>query len=118
MTFDYRSAGDDVRPPWDSALALSFVAKRVLIGVTYCDHNDVFIEQKQMHGTIIKAEAERGFAVRLEGEREGEVYWLPPDLRAFQDARPGEYRLRSTGEVVVDPDFISNWTINRPPPDE
>jgi len=43
--------------------------------------------------------------------------WLPPDLRAFQDAPPGEYRLRSTGEVVVDPDFISSWTINRPPPD-
>jgi hypothetical protein len=109
---------EDSRPPWDSALALSLVAKRVLIGLTYCDHDDRLIEQKQLHGTIIKADADKGFAVRLEGQREGELYWIPPDLRAFQDAPPGEYRLRSTGEIVVDPDLISNWVINRPPPHE
>jgi hypothetical protein len=56
------------------------------------------------------------FAIRLEGQKEGELFWLPPDIRAFQDAQPGEYRLRSTGEIVVDPDFITNWTINHPPP--
>lgn len=106
------------RPPWDSARALSLVAKRVLIGITYCDQDDNFLEQKQLHGTIIEADAKKGFAVRLEGQREGEVYWLPPDLRAFEPAKPGEYRLRSTGEVVVDPDFISTWIVNRPPSTE
>ena len=40
-----------------------------------------------------------------------ETYTLPPDLRNYEPAAPGEYRLRSTGEVVADPDFISNWTI-------
>ncbi|SRR6266480_5059619 len=106
----------DSRPAWDSALAASLVGKYVLIGLTYCDHNDKLIEQKQIHGMIIKADAKDGFAVKLEGQKAGEIYWLPPDPRAFQDARPGEYRLRSTGEIVVDPDFVSNWTINRPPP--
>ena len=106
----------DHRPPWDSALALSLVAKRVLIGINYCDKNDNLVEQKQVYGTIIKADATDGFAIRLEGEKEGELFWLPPDTRAFQDAEPGEYRLRSTGEIVVDPDFITYWTVNRPPP--
>jgi hypothetical protein len=106
----------DSRPPWDSALALSLVAKRVLIGINYCDNNDNLIEQKQVYGTIIKADATDGFAIRLEGQKEGELFWLPPDIRAFQDAEPGEYRLRSTGEIIVDPDFIMYWTVNRPPP--
>ena len=105
---------DNSRPPWDSALALSLVAKRVLIGINYCDDNDNLLEQKQVYGTIIKADAKEGFAIRLEGQKEGELFWLPPDIRAFQDAQPGEYRLRSTGEIVVDPDLITSWTINRP----
>ena len=25
----------------------------------------------------------------------------------------GQYRLRSTGEVVSDPDFIARWTVTR-----
>jgi hypothetical protein len=106
----------DSRPSWDSALALSLVAKRVLVGINYCDHNDNLLEQKQVYGTIIKADARDGFAIRLEGQKEGELFWLPPDIRAFQDAQPGEYRLRSTGEIVVDPDFITYWTVNRPAP--
>jgi hypothetical protein len=35
-------------------------------------------------------------------------------MRAFQPAPPGEYRLKSTGEIVVDPDLLSTWTIRRP----
>jgi hypothetical protein len=35
----------------------------------------------------------------------GDIFTLPPALEAFAPAPPGEYRLRSTGEVVVDPDF-------------
>ncbi len=42
----------------------------------------------------------------------GGHYDLPPDVRTFEEARPGEYRLRSTGEIVVDPDFTSTWIVN------
>src|SRR5687768_7658152 len=73
----------DSRPPWDSALALSLVAKRVLVGINYCDHNDNLLEQRQVYGTIIKADANDGFAIRLEGQKEGELFRLPPDIRAF-----------------------------------
>jgi hypothetical protein len=45
----------------------------------------------------------------------------PPDhwdeeMAASLVARPGEYRLSSTGEVVADPDFTAAWTVT--PPDD
>jgi hypothetical protein len=36
---------------------------------------------------------------------------LPPEPDAFDEAVPGEYRLRSTGEVVVNPAFTTSWTV-------
>ncbi|MBI4333489.1 MAG: hypothetical protein HY673_19665 [Chloroflexi bacterium] len=93
------------------------MGKRVLIGVTYYDHEGKFIEQKQMHGKIRSADDRRGFEIQLEGSRKGETYWLPPDLRSFHEAKPGEYRERSTGETVTDPDFLSTWEITKSPPD-
>ena len=92
------------------------MGKYLLIGLTYCDHNGVAVEQQQLHGTIISAGSKDGFAIRLRGPKDGEVFRLPPHLVAFQDASPGEYRLRSTGETIVDPDLVSTWMINRPPP--
>ena len=44
---------------------------------------------------------------------DGEILGLPPDLSSTRIAPPGEYRLRSTGEVVVDPDYLTTWNINR-----
>ena len=45
---------------------------------------------------------------------DGEVLTLPPDVGSFRDAKPGVYRLRSTGEDVVDPDLTTVWTIREP----
>lgn len=66
----------------------------------------------------MSAHERQGFAVELKGKRKGEIFWLPPDVGPFQDAKPGEYKLRSTGEVVVDPDLLATWTVNNPPPAE
>jgi hypothetical protein len=112
------ASGMQPRPPFDQVKASALIGKYVLIGLTYLDHRDNLIEQKQMHGRIMSADERQGFAVALEGKRKGETFWLPPDLRPFQEAKPGEYRLRSTGEVVVDPDLLATWTVNNPPPAE
>jgi hypothetical protein len=29
-------------------------------------------------------------------------------------AEPGSYRVRQTGEVVENPDFIATWTVHQP----
>ena len=107
---------DDGRPPFDHALAREVMGKYVLIGVTVLDHTGKLLEQKQFHGKVTQADPRSGFSIQLLGEREGEHEALPPDTRAFQKARPGEYRLKATGEVVVDPDYTAMWTYRKPPP--
>ena len=97
------------RPPFWDAKARAMLGKRVLVGRTYLDEAGAVVERSQSHGVIEDADERRGFAVRDAGT--GELDWLPPDLRSFQAAPPGEYTLRSTGEVVVDPDYISNWVV-------
>jgi hypothetical protein len=93
-------------PPFDVQIAGQLIGKRVLIGLTYVENGqDDRYEQK--HG-VVEDVSDEGVAIRLS---DGGTYWLPPDLRPWQAAPPGEYRLRSTGEVVVDPDFMANWTV-------
>lgn len=86
------------------------IGKVILIGLTYYTDDDVFIEQKQFWGTVTEANDWR-ILVKLNN---GELFSLPPDLSSTRIAPPGEYRLRSTGEIIVDPDFLTTWNINRP----
>lgn len=108
-------------PEWNEDRASALVGKYALIGLTFLDEDDNLISQVQRHGRILEMDASRGIAIRLVAHGrhwDGEIYRLPPDLRAFVDAPPGEYRLRSTGEVVVDPDVTASWTIKGPPAEE
>ena len=105
------------KPPFDLKRAKGMINKLVLIGLTYYSHKGEFIEQKQMHGKIISVDKHNGLKIELKGSREGETYWLPPDLRSFKEAKSGEYRERSTGDIVIDPDFLTSWEVTKPPPD-
>jgi hypothetical protein len=104
---------DDGRPPFDSAFARKLIGKRVLIGVTRQDRRGDSVLHEQFYGTVVSADPHRGIAVALSGSRAGETKWLPPATEPFQAASKGEYRLRSTGEVVVDPDFTAQWTMTQ-----
>lgn len=84
--------------------------KVMLIGMTYYTHDDQFIEQKQFWGKIIEA-GEHRIIVQ---QKNGEIISLPPDLRSVKTAPPGTYRLRSTGEVIENPDFLSTWIVHEP----
>ena len=86
------------------------LGKVLLVGLTYYTHDHVFVEQKQFFGKVISAD-ERGVTVE---KPDGTLLNLPPDLRSTKIAPPGEYRLRSTGEVVVDPDFLATWNVTLP----
>jgi len=96
----------------DQDLAASYIGKHLLIGITYLDHDGNFIEQKQFHGNIVRINEPEGIIIKLHGS--GQEYKLPPDLNALHEAPKGEYRLRSTGEIVVDPDLLTIWTLNKP----
>jgi hypothetical protein len=102
---------------WDDARARALVGRTVLLGLTFADAGGEVIEQTQRHGVIEEVDADRGIGVRLVGPGlpwNGELYRLPPTLSNFADAAPGSYRLRATGETVVDPDFTSTWEIRSP----
>jgi hypothetical protein len=104
-------AGAGNPPELDEELVASVIGKRLLIGLTYVKHSGDLIEQKQLHGIVEQISKEAGIVLRLP---DGSTFRLPPDLRGIQQAPPGTYRLRSTGEEVHDPDFLYMWTITRP----
>jgi hypothetical protein len=98
-------------PPWDEDFAQTLLGSRVLIGLTYCDASGRETGLEQLHGIVVEADRNHGIGVRLEGAHEGETKSLPPHTGAFEIAGPGVYTLRTTGEQVVDPDYLATWTI-------
>jgi len=88
------------------------IGKRVLVGITELSQSGEVLELRQFVGRIIAVDLDHGIALQL---KDASQYWLPPDHRVLKRARPGEYRLRATGEVIVDPDFITTWERIKPP---
>jgi hypothetical protein len=80
-----------------------YVGKRLLVGITVVSAEGEFVYQEQFHGLIVAADP-RGVVVER-ADTAARVS-LPPEL---MEAAPGEYRLRSTGEVVLNPDFLAKW---------
>ncbi len=87
------------------------MGKVLLVGLTYYTHDNVFIEQRQYWGVVIESNKN----TICTKQKNGELFRLPPDLSSTQPAPPGEYRLRSTGEIVINPDFLTTWTVNKAP---
>jgi hypothetical protein len=96
---------------WDVQQAATLVGKYALVGLTYVDADGTVRRQIQIHGRITAVE-ETLVTMRLHGSEE--EFTLPPIWEAFEPAEPGEYRLRSTGEVVVDPEVLAKFRVSRP----
>ena len=107
-------AFDDGRPTFDQQFATGLLGKTVLVGVTIFDKRGVEKGQEQYFGKIVSVDSASGVRIELGGSRSGEIKKLPPATHVYQKATPGVYRLRSTGEEVVDPDYTSTWTLTRP----
>ncbi len=100
-------------PAWDKERALALVGKSVVVGVTTVGPDKkTVVSQEQFHGMILTAVEGRGIeVVCLSGAKEGETVMLPPTTTPYLDAKPGDYRLRSTGDVVTNPDLTVMWTV-------
>lgn len=85
------------------------IGKVLLVGITYYTHDDEYIEQKQFYGTVTEANKT---LIRVK-QKDGTDFTLPPDLNSTKRARQGEYKLRSTGEIVVNPDYLATWNLNK-----
>lgn len=89
------------------------LGKSVLVGITRIDPRGEVVAQEQFHGVVISID-EGLVHLRVAGR--DEHFSLPGDLTAFAPAKPVNYRLRATGEIVTDPDFTSSWTVRAPEP--
>lgn len=108
------SAKEGQHPDWDEEFAKELIGAIVLVGITYTDPQGETESQAQYFGMVASAHRDEGIAVECHGHFAGETCVLPPQTEAFTKAKPGVYRLRSTGEEVVDPDYVTSWTMQRP----
>jgi len=100
------------KPQLDESKAGEYIGKTILLGVSYLDQNQKLLRQRQWVGTILTFSNTEGITIKL---RDSDVPCaLPPDPRGIQKAKPGVYKLRSTGEEVVDPDYLATWTCVAP----
>jgi hypothetical protein len=100
----------DTAPVFNPVLAEYYTAKHILVGLTYKASDGTVKEQVQFDGHIARINEQEGIVIyRRDMASE---FTLPPALASLRPASPGEYRLRSTGEVVRDPEVLTTWTID------
>lgn len=103
------------QPMFSSAAAKDLIGKRIIVGITYKDHSHRPVRLEQYQGRITRLNLHEGIVIQT---ATGAEKTLPPDLGSIRGARHGEYRFRSTGEVVADPDLQTSLTCVVPPPNE
>lgn len=85
------------------------IGKRLLVGITYVGKRTGPDELTEFAGIVVEVDP---LVVIEIGEEE--PFTLPPSHDAFSVASPGIYTLRSSGEVVENPDFVTTWTVQPP----
>jgi hypothetical protein len=101
------------REVWDTSLANTLVGKVLLVGITNVGDDGSVINQQQLFGRVLSTHPQNGILLSLLGQRTGEKFNLPPDTRSINAAGLGEYRLRSTGEVLVNPDYTATFSVHK-----
>lgn len=93
-----------------SIVPISFrelLGKTALVGISRYGKDGACIGRTQFFGTVTRAD-EKAIVISESG---GEEHTLPPDTSPVRRARPGEYKLRSNGQTVKDPDFLITWNV-------
>ena len=98
---------------FDSQIASELLGKSVVIGISERDGSGCVARRVELHGTVVSADAHAGITVELAGKSAGRTHVLPADTDTFRKARPGRYHLPSSGEDVLNPDYLAFWVIKR-----
>jgi len=97
---------------FDDKLASELIGKRLLVGITHQNSEGAMLRRTQLVGHVTVADRNRGICIR--DDQNSQETRFPPDTRGITPARPGEYRNRTTGEVVKDPEYLASWRITAP----
>jgi hypothetical protein len=84
------------------------VGQRLLVGITFLDGSGQITAAQQFCGRVLDV-GDGVVVVERPGQDEPAV--LPADTEAYRKAEAGQYTLRDTGEIVIDPDFVSTWQV-------
>lgn len=87
----------------------SLYGKVILVGLTFIDDNHELIEQYQTYGTVTEL-TEDGL-IRIK-RNDNSIFQMPYNEDTLNKADKGQYRLRATQEIVIDPDFLITWEIS------
>ncbi len=82
--------------------------KVFLIGLSFVDKNGNLVDQYQTHGTIIELTDDGLFKIKRE---DNSIFQMPYDKNTIKKADKGEYREKSTGQIIINPDYIMTWEI-------
>lgn len=82
--------------------------KVFLIGLTFIDEQGEIMEQYQTHGTVSKLTVDGFFKIVREDHS---IFTIPYDKDTIRKAKEGEYREKTTGEIITNPDYIMTWEI-------
>ena len=85
----------------------AYVGKLVMVGVTLVDHRGTLVKRVQAHGVIKAIEDDAGIVLSLSDQ--AKPFLLPPVLASLRTVPSGTYRERSTGDVVLNPDYATVW---------
>lgn len=80
--------------------------------MAYLDANGEVSAAEQFCGQVLEV-ADGVVVVERPGHPEPAV--LPADADAYEPARAGRYTLKSTGEIVLDPDYVTTWHLAAKP---
>ncbi len=85
-----------------------FRNKTILVGITYLHEDESISHIVQFAGVITNLDS-RGLVINK--NIDGEEFCVPADDSAIEYASEGKYTLKTTGEVIINPDYLTTWTI-------
>ena len=95
---------------WDNA-EKELVGKLTLVELQHVDARGKQLLLEHAYGRILSVDPKDGIFIDCMGIRTGTKLALPSELSPFKAARPGLYKLETTGEEIEDPDYFSTWII-------
>lgn len=102
-----KNSEDNQLSNYDETFAQSLIGKYVIVGYTHKKDDGTVVKYEQEHGVIIRVNEHEGVVIKPPKEKY--TFTLPPDFRSFEAAKPGKYTLKSTGEVITNPDYLVYW---------
>jgi hypothetical protein len=82
--------------------------KSLFVALTFVDVSGELLDQHQTSGTVESITDDGYLLLR---QPDDSLFRLPADPKIIQVASPGEYRVRNSGQKILNPDFLGQWEI-------